>query len=142
MLSLNAQVRKSIHNCMRCRLIRGKLGEQEMACLPLNRTLTEAPFTYCGVDMFGPFYIKEGRKNLKRYGAIFTCFSLRAIETTVNIDTDSFIQALRRFINRRGPVRSISSDNGGIFVGCENEFSKELKNMDNSKIANFLLSKN
>lgn len=93
--------------------------------------------------MFGPFYIKEARKELKRYGAIFTCFSLRAIhvETTVNIDTDSFIQALRRFINRRGPVRSIRSDNGGNFIGCENEFSKELKSMDNSKIANFLLSK-
>ena len=94
MLSVNAQVRKVIHNCMRCRLIRGKLSEQQMACLPLNRTLTEAPFTHCGVDMFGRFYIKEARKELKRYGAIFTCFSLRAIhvETTVNIDTDSFIQ--------------------------------------------------
>ena len=143
LLSVNSQVRKVIFNCTRCRLLRGKLGEQQMANLPTNRMLTEAPFTYCGVDMFGPFYIKEGRKELKRYGAIFTCFSLRAIhiETTVNIDTDSFIQALRRFINRRGTVRSIRSDNGGNFVGCANEFSRELKNMDNGQISKFLLSK-
>ena len=143
MLSVNSQVRGVILRCTRCRYLRGKLGEQQMANLPSNRVSDEAPFTYCGVDMFGPFYIKEGRSQLKRYGAIFTCFSLRAIhiETTINIDTDSFIQALRRFISRRGAVRSIRSDNGGNFVGCANEFSKELKNMDNTKISDFLLSK-
>ena len=26
----------------------------------------------CGIDMFGPFLIKEGRKQLKRLGALFT----------------------------------------------------------------------
>ena len=37
------------------------------------------------------------------------------------MDTDSFIQALRRFIARRGVVRSISLDNGTNFVGASNE---------------------
>lgn len=39
--------------------------EQKMAELPSNRTLHEPPFTNCGVDMFGPFLIKEGIKDLK-----------------------------------------------------------------------------
>ena len=41
-----------------------------MADLPIDRTIDEPTFTNCGVDMFGPFLIKEGRKELKRYGAI------------------------------------------------------------------------
>ena len=84
--------------------------------------------------MFGPFIIKEGRKELKRYGIIFTCYSCRGvhIETTTSMDTDSFILALRRFISRRGPVRSIRSDNGGNFVGVEEEMKRALQEMDQS----------
>ena len=43
---------------------------------------------------------------------------------TASMDTDSFIQALRRFVARRGPVRTIRSDNGGNFVGTDNEMKK------------------
>ena len=143
-LSVNAQVRNVIRNCIRCRLFRGKLADQLMSDLPADRLMTEPPFTYCGVDIFGPFYTKEGRKQMKRYGVLFTCLSLRAvhIETAANIDTDSFILSLRRFIARRGPVRVIRSDNGGNFVGCENEFVKEIDKLDDAKIATFLLSDN
>ena len=142
-LSVNTLVQKVIRSCFRCRFLRGKLGEQQMGNLPVNRTIPEAPFTYCGVDMFGPFHTKDGRKEYKRYCAIFTCFNSRAvhIETTSKMDTDSFILALRRFLNRRGPVKSIRSDNGGNFVGTDNVYSKELESMDQSKISKFLSSK-
>ena len=55
----------------------------------------EPPFTFCGVDLFGPFYTKQGRKEFKRYGALFTCFSLRAvhIEMTNNLDAESNLSA-------------------------------------------------
>ena len=41
-----------------------------MADLPTDRTIDEPPFTNCGVDMFGPFLIKErkGEKSLKDMG--------------------------------------------------------------------------
>ena len=43
-----------------------------MANLPEHRLEPAPPFTHCGVDYFGPFVIKEGRKELKRYGVLFT----------------------------------------------------------------------
>ena len=113
-----------------------------MADLPEERFATEPPFTYSGMDMFGPFYVKEGRKQIKRFVVLFTCLSSRAIhlESTASMATDSFIQALRRFLARRGSVREIISDNGKNFVGAENEFKRAYKEMNHNKISEFLLS--
>ena len=137
-----AQVRKLVDRCRRCKELRGQPETQKMADLPEERTTcAEPPFTYCGADMFGPFITKEGRKELKRYGVIFTCYSCRGvhIEMTASLDTDAFILALRRFLSRRGPVRSIRSDNGGNFIGVEEEMRKGLQEMDMEKIRKFLL---
>ena len=73
------------------------------------------------------FVIRERRSDLKRYCALFTCFASRAahIEVANAMDTDYFIQALRRFIARRGAVRSIRSDNGINFAGASNELKKK-----------------
>ena len=142
LIGANTTVRSVIHHCISCKLLRGRLGGQKMADLPSERFTTEGPFTFTGLDMFGPFYIKDGRKESKRFVALFTCLSSRAIhlESTIKIDTDSFIQALRRFIARRGTVREILSDNGTNFVGAANEWKKAFKEMDQSKIGDFLLS--
>ena len=71
--------------------------------LPSDRLIHNPPFTYCGIDMFGPLLVKDGRKQRKYYSAMFTCMSSRAvhIETTNSVSTDSFILALRRLISRR-----------------------------------------
>ena len=76
-----------------------------MANLPESRvTPDEPPFTRVGVDYFGPIEVKRGRCMIKRYGVLFTCFATRAIhiEKADSLDTDSCINALRRFIARRG----------------------------------------
>ena len=54
------------------------------------------------------------------------------------MNTDSFILALRRFVGRRGPIRSIKSDNGGNFIGADNEMRKSMKEMDHGRIKDFL----
>ena len=143
-VNANSHVRNEIYKCVICRRFRGKFGEQKMANLPSERCSESAPFTYSGVDMFGPFIIKQGRKELKRYVALFTCFASRAIhlESTTTLDTDTFILALRRFINRRGDVREIRSDNGSNFVGADSEFKKAIKEMDQEKIKEFLMRNN
>ena len=135
-IGMTTVVKSVIHSCVRCRSLRGKLGQQKMADLPLERTLEVAPFTYCGVDVFGPYQIKEGRKVHKRWCSLFTCFSSRAVhlETLYKMDTDSCISALRRFIATRGKVRSIKSDGGTNFVGASNELKRAWKEMDHSRI--------
>ena len=91
------------------------------------------PFTYCGVDLFGSFLVKDGEKEVKRYGALYICLSSRAIhiEVVYSLSTDSFIMGLRRFVRCRGNVRMIRSDNGSNLVGASVE-------MDHIKIGNFL----
>lgn len=53
-------------------------------------------FTYCVVDYFGFWLIKEGRRELKRYGMVFICLVLRAIyfEIVNVLIIDVFINVL------------------------------------------------
>ena len=75
------------------------------------------------------------------HGVLFTCLVSRAvhIELTKTMDTDSFILTLRRFIARRGNVRSIRCDNGSNFMGAERELAKSCEEMDHRKIKHFML---
>ena len=136
----NSAVRSKLFKCVQCRRLRRKLCIQKMANLPSSRLMEVPPFTYCGVDMFGPFIIRQRRSEVKRCGAMFTCMNSRAvhIEVTHSLDTDSFILALRRMIARRVNVRTIYSDNGSNFIGAENELKKALEEMDDKKIQAFV----
>ena len=71
----NATVKKMIFHCVQCCRLRGRLVEQKVADLPYCRVAEAPPFTFCGVDMFGPFIIKQRRSQFKHYGAMFTCMS-------------------------------------------------------------------
>ena len=59
------------------------------------------------------------------------------IEITHSLNSDSFIQAFRRVIARRGNIKVLYSDNGTNFVGCANELKKAYKEMDNERIQSF-----
>lgn len=91
---------KYIKGCVNCRKVRGPTEEQRMADLPFDRVNPSPPFTYTGLDIFGPCYTKQGRRECKRYGILFTCLSSRAviIEILEDLSTDTFINALRCFI--------------------------------------------
>ncbi|XP_066923456.1 uncharacterized protein [Clytia hemisphaerica] len=129
-----------IKDCVKCRRNRGKCSTQLMADLPTERTEEVPPFTYVGVDMFGPFQVKERRSTLKKFVALFTCLNTRAVhlESSGHMDTDHFIMMLRRFIGRRGQVRLLRSDNGTNFVGCDNEMKRAINEMDDKTIEIFL----
>jgi hypothetical protein len=120
----------------KCRKLRGSLQEQKMADLPEDRLDPAPPFTYSAVDYFGPGLIKEGRRQVKRYGVLFTCLASRAIhlETANSLDTSSFLNAYRRFIGRRGPVRHLRSDRGTNCVGYKNELKEALTEMNQEAI--------
>ncbi|MCP4478563.1 MAG: transposase family protein, partial [Planctomycetaceae bacterium] len=116
-----------------------------MVSLPADRvTPSKPPFSHVGVDCFGPFEVKRGRSIVKRYGVLFTCLTKRAIHIEVanSLDTVSFINALRRFISRRGQPELIRSDNGGNFVKGERELRIAVEEWNQAQIHNFLLQKN
>ena len=111
-----AAVKRSLNYCFNCRKQQAPVGEQKMANLPQGRvTPDKPPFSYVGVGCFGPFLVRRGRSQAKRYGVIFTCLTVRAIHIEVahSLDTDSFVNSLRRFIARRGQPEQMRSDNGG-----------------------------
>lgn len=128
-------VSSHIYHCVKCRRYRRATDVQQMADLPEVRTETAPPFTYCGVDCFGPFIVKEGRKEVKRYGLLFTCLCSRAvhIETLDDLTTDAFINALRTLIAIRGPVQQLRCDQGTNFVGARREFTELMKGMDQER---------
>ena len=97
------------------------------------------PFAHVGIDCFGPFYIKQSRSEVKRYGCIFTCMNYRAvhIEKLNSLETDSFINGFRRFMARRGTPVKVWSDNGTNFVGGCPEIVKCLQQLDEEKIRRF-----
>ena len=81
---------------------------------------------------------------MKRYGVLFTCMYSRAVhlETAASLSTDSFLNAYRRFVGRRGPVRQLRSDQGTNFVGAKNELEATLLEMNHSTIQRELLKQN
>ena len=107
-----------------------------MADLPKERMETAPPFTYCGMDCFGPFYAKDRRRELKRYGLLLTCMGSRAvhIEMLDDLTTNAFINSLRSFIAIRGNVCQIRCDQGSNFIGARREFVDALKEMDQTRL--------
>ncbi len=57
------------------------------------------------------------------------------------MDTSSFINALRRFLAVRGPIRQLRSDRGSNFVGAERELNEALAEVDFDKVRTWLLEK-
>ena len=134
-------VRRVLKQCITCRKCYCRPATQKMADLPLHRVEPNSPpFTYVGVDFFGPFLVKVGRSQAKRYGCIFTCMTVRAIHIEVahSLDTDSFINALQRFISRRGQPLEVSSDNGTNLVGGYRELRQAVQSWNSSKMHQFL----
>ncbi|PWA22445.1 hypothetical protein CCH79_00020932, partial [Gambusia affinis] len=133
-----------IHHCVVCRRLRAPVSVQKMADLPAARLSTDPPFTHIGLDVFGPWIIcsrrtRGGLSHSKRWAVIFTCMSVRAIHIEVieSLESSSFINAFRRFIAVRGPVKHIYSDRGTNFIGA----CKEMKipsNMDDTTVRTYL----
>lgn len=133
-----------ISKCVICRKLRAAPQQQLMVELPTDRLEQVPPFTFSTVDYFGPFYIREVRKEIKRYGVLFTCRASHAIhlKIAVLLTTDSFLNAYRRFVCRRGPIQQLRSDQGTNFVGAKNKLQAALNEMNHEKMQRELLRDN
>lgn len=75
-----------IHHCVTCCRLRGKFVVQKMADLPPERLSLSPPFTYVGLDVFGPWSVvtrctRGGAAQNKHWAILFTCMYIRAVGT-------------------------------------------------------------
>ena len=101
-----------LKSCVDCRKRQAAVGEQKVTDLPEHRVTPDKPlFTFVGVDCFGLFLVKRARSQVERYEVLFTCLSISAlhIEIVHSLETSSFLDALCRFIARRGQPEVIRS---------------------------------
>ena len=112
---------------MRCRKMNTQRCQQLIAPLPQYRTRSGGPpFASVRVDYFGPIVVRIGRSGVKRWGAILTCMTTRAVhlEVACDLTASAFTNIFQRFISRRGTPDLIVSDNGTNFVGAKNKLKR------------------
>ena len=108
-----AEVRAVLNRCVICRRLTGRpYVTPDAAPLPKERVWDRHPFTGTGIDLTGALYVRDSstpHMEKKVYVALFTCTSSRAVDLEVVEDLSSteFVDALRRFANRKStPVSS------------------------------------
>ena len=139
-------IREVIQTCVFCKRLRSKFSTQLMADLPPDRLEEAPPFKNVGVDVFGHFFVQNGRNTRsataqkKIWALIFVCLSSRAIhlEPLQGMDTTSFLLALSRFTSLRGTASLIRSDHGTNFIGAQTQ----LQSIDLEKVSRELNGKN
>lgn len=137
---LRSFVRKVSKECMLCKVKKSVPAIPRMAPLPAARLQAHVrPFSYIGIDYFGPIAVRVNRCTAKRWIALFTCLTTRAIHLEVvhALSTESCKMAIRRFIGRRGAPVEIRSDRGTNFVGASNELKQEMATIENQLAETF-----
>lgn len=99
--TLRALLKKIRKFCATCKILNAKPIIPQMAELPDCRlsSLT-SPFSYTGIEYFGPMTVMVGRRSEKRWGMLLTCLTIRVIhiEIFLSLSTDSCILGLRNFM--------------------------------------------
>uniref|UniRef100_A0A1I7WA91 Integrase catalytic domain-containing protein n=1 Tax=Heterorhabditis bacteriophora TaxID=37862 RepID=A0A1I7WA91_HETBA len=143
---LRRQVRGVIKRCIPCQKMNNlSYKYPKMTNLPSRRVIRSRPFEHVGLDYFGPLTVTSRNLNdNKVYGCILTCTTTRLIhlEVVTDMTTESFINALRRFIARRGVPSTITSDNANTFTLAEQILTDVTRNIRKDSTVHHLMSEN
>ncbi|XP_065182125.1 uncharacterized protein LOC135812837 [Sycon ciliatum] len=110
------EVQVVLKQCRVCRRHEGPaFALPTMPPFPKERVIRSAPFTYVGIDYFGPVQVKD--EPSKVWVCLFTCLAVRAVHLEVipSLSTASFIDCFTRFAARRGVPELLLSDNASQF---------------------------
>lgn len=135
-------VKRITHQCVTCFRNKPRQTVPIMGNLPAHRVIPARPFLNCGIDYAGPIQVKEGktrgRKIIKTYICLFVCFATKAvhIELVSDLTTNSFLNALKRFIARRGKCLNLYTDNATNFVGADRELRTIAINLAKEEVKN------
>ena len=127
-IGLKAKVKQVIKNCVTCARFCLKMSPPIMGDLPIERITESQPFEITGIDFTGAIDVKMPHIT-KIYIAIFVCFTTKAIhlETVFSLTKEACVNAIKRFIARRGMPAQLYSDNATTFVAARKEIL-ELRN--------------
>lgn len=142
---LRVVVKKVAKSCQWCKIVKANPEPPMMVDLPEARMQSYTrPFSFCGIDYFGPMLVKVGRRTEKRWGVLITCLTTRAIHIEIahSLTTDSCILCLRNFMARRGVPTEIYSDNGTNLKGASRELNEALLEVDRNIMMKELSSPN
>jgi hypothetical protein len=132
--------------CVICQKLRRRPIPQIMGA-PHDRQLQSIkPFTNVSLDFAGPYQITVKKPTHRAYILVATCMQIKAVhlEMTLDLTTDSVLQALSRLASCRGEIEMIHSDNGPSFVKTkkvikmsqeEQDLCDDLGKLDWDKIA-------
>ena len=123
-LNLRWLLRNIENTCVACQKRKAQTVTPNMADLLIERLgYKQPPFSYTGVDYFGPFLVPIRRSTEKRWGFLFTCLTIRAvhIEVVPWLDTSSCVIRVEWFIARRGTPTTIMSENVTNFAGAQKQ---------------------
>ena len=118
-------IRKIIHECFICKYFEGKCYDYpESPALPSFRVQMDYAFTYTGIDLAGPFLVKNiytksiNESMHKCWMILYTCANSRNIylDLVPDCSAEACVSALKRFISSRGAPKLFISDNGSNFV--------------------------
>ncbi|GBN00482.1 hypothetical protein AVEN_238335-1 [Araneus ventricosus] len=112
-----------------CKQLKVKSSEVPFPPLPKDRTKISAVFQVMGIDLAGPLLTKSREKV---WIVLFSFAFFRAVhlELIPSLNTNTLIQAIRKFISRRGQISTVYSENGTNFTGL----NTALKQLDWIKI--------
>ncbi|VDN00618.1 unnamed protein product, partial [Onchocerca ochengi] len=88
-----------------------------MPSLPESRVWRSRTFEQVGLDYLGPLPVKSPAGVIKRWIALFTCFTTRAVhlELVEDLYAENFSHIMRRFVARSEYPKLILSDNASQF---------------------------
>jgi hypothetical protein len=141
------KIKQIIHKCISCFRAKPIIAQQKMGDLPVKRLEPARPFINSGLDYCGPILIKTHRgrgkqKTIKAYVCLFICLSTKAIhiELVSDLTADTFLDALKRFVSRRGTVKSIISDKATNFIKANKDLIDLHQFFQNSEISRKLVT--
>lgn len=124
------QVQKVLRRCKNCiKYGGGPYSIPPSPNLPKERINFTAPFSYSGMDYFGPIFVNGPSGTEKRWVCLFTCLVVRAIhmEMVKDLTAEECLLALRRFSATRGKPMKIYSDNASLFKLTSEVLAKEVE---------------
>ena len=122
------RIKTILSNCITCKKHSQKqYSEPLTAQLPDYRVTKSVPFSTCGIDFAGPFYVRHSKEVIldKVYLCLYTCASSRAVylDLSTDLTAEAFIRSFKRFSTRRGFPQRVISDNAKNFKSANQQLS-------------------